>query len=68
MIATATSSTVPAGAGAESRYQLAGANEFHVPRVKRRAKRFFRKGQLANQIHEHGRDRDVVNRACGYKG
>ena len=32
------------------------------------ARSLFQKGNLVNQIHEHGRDRDVVNRACGFRG
>ena len=39
----------------------------YMPRESSDARSFIKKGTFVNQGREHGRDHDVVNRACEYK-
>ena len=66
MVATATLSTVRADSGAEARHQPADAHELDMPRELSEARSFIENGGFVNQAHEHDRDHDVANNACGY--
>ena len=40
----------------------------HMPHQSNDARNCYWKNDLANQIHEHDCNHDVINRACGRKG